>query len=142
MLIDDTGRELLPVHVQPGAYVQCQADSSRRCTPQSFGVGAAAVGTTLSAYALARLCMNIPSGAIEHDTMNKGCKFLEARAAALKPGCPSICFHTRLDSTHSKALISEHAGVQAFWQTVGAGNHSSSGDLPSQQWVWDSHELT
>lgn len=29
---------------------------------QSFGVGAAAVGTTLSAYALARLCMNIPSG--------------------------------------------------------------------------------
>ncbi len=30
--------------------------------PQSFGVGAAAVGTTLSAYALARLCMNIPSG--------------------------------------------------------------------------------
>ena len=29
---------------------------------QSFGVGAAAVGTTLSAYALARLMMNIPSG--------------------------------------------------------------------------------
>ncbi len=32
--------------------------------PQSFGVGAAAVGTTLSAYALARLMMNIPSGII------------------------------------------------------------------------------
>ena len=31
---------------------------------QSFGVGAAAVGTTLSTYALARLMMNIPSGII------------------------------------------------------------------------------
>jgi len=73
VLIDDTGRELLPVHAQPGAYVQCRAHSSRRCMLQSFGVGAAAVGTTLSAYALARLCMNIPSGANEHDTMKGAC---------------------------------------------------------------------
>ena len=34
------------------------------CLSQSFGVGAAAVGTTLSTYALARLMMNIPSGII------------------------------------------------------------------------------
>ena len=32
------------------------------CFAQSFGVGAAAVGTTLTAYAAARLCTNIPSG--------------------------------------------------------------------------------
>lgn len=30
--------------------------------PQGFGVGAAAVGTTISAYALARLMMNLPAG--------------------------------------------------------------------------------
>ena len=29
---------------------------------QGFGVGSAAVGTTISAYALARLMMNLPAG--------------------------------------------------------------------------------
>lgn len=31
-------------------------------TLQGFGVGAAAVGTTISVYAIARLMMNVPAG--------------------------------------------------------------------------------
>ena len=32
------------------------------CSAQGFGVGAAAVGTTISTYAIARLMMNVPAG--------------------------------------------------------------------------------
>ena len=53
-----------PTLVQNSRTIASLVSTRIRLCVQSFGVGAAAVGTTLSAYALARLMMNIPSGII------------------------------------------------------------------------------
>ena len=57
---------------------------------QGFGVGAAAVGSTISVYAVARLMMNLPAGVLADRYGRKPLLVWGPAVTAL--GAPNLCF--------------------------------------------------